>query len=158
VLHDEPGYLKPQKWADFVLNGKYRKVVFTYPSTKNLGDHTLYITGCGRSGTTLCFTLIEPLQLEGVKLDEPREIYLQKWGVQFDIWSINAKTPKLLPQVPENSLNNIHRQFNPSNAISYIEKMPEHIFRSQLLSPDSLIIFLKRDWLSVAKSIWEITD
>jgi len=98
------------------------------------------------------------LQLEGVKLDEPREIYLQKWGVQFDIWSINAKSPKLLPQVLKNSLYDIHRQFNPSNAISYIEKMPEHIFRSKLLSPDSFIIFLKRDWLSVAKSIWEITD
>ena len=61
VLRDEPGYLKPEKWADFVLYGKYRKVVFTNPSTENLGDHTLYITGCGRSGTTLCFNLIVPM-------------------------------------------------------------------------------------------------
>lgn len=97
--------MKPKKWADFVLNGAYRKVIFNSHASLVDDDHVLYVTGCGRSGTTLCFSLLKPLKLSGVKLDEPREIYLSLWGPEFDIWSINANNPKILPTPPKLDYN-----------------------------------------------------
>ena len=62
----------------------------------------LYVVGCGRSGTTLLYELLEHETInvkEYVKLDEPRELYMSFWTDQFDIWSSCSKerNGKLVP-------------------------------------------------------------
>ena len=56
------------------------------------GEDYTFIVGCGRSGTTLLFELLEStastsVNTNVVKLDEPREVYMNFWGESFDIWS-----------------------------------------------------------------------
>ena len=57
-------------------------------------DCMLFVVGCGRSGTTLLYELLddEAMMVEPcVKLDEPRELYLSFWSESFDIWSSSSK-------------------------------------------------------------------
>lgn len=81
----------------------------------------MFITGCGRSGTTLMFELLkESVELA---LDEPRELYLNGWGKDFDIWSVKSKerAGKIIPTIV--------KEIYLPGIKNYLEKMPEHIFR-----------------------------
>ena len=50
----------------------------------------IFITGCGRSGTTMMFNLLsQVLGTDYLFLNEPREIYMNA-DIGFDIWSKKA--------------------------------------------------------------------
>lgn len=108
------------------------------PECDTSEDKVLFVTGCGRSGTTIAFSLLKTNStLKLVKLDEPREIYLSYIGPCFDIWSALSRSRKgvLNPQIT-NPLSSVLRQID-NNPITYIEKMPEHILRVSQLTQAS---------------------
>jgi Sulfotransferase family len=122
----------------------------------------IIITGCGRSGTTLCLKLLTS-DKPCFKLDEPRELYMSLMGEQFDIWSVKSKTRNglLKPAAIQTSFVPVLRALSTDAPIHYIEKTPEHIFRLEqisILCPSAKFIYIQRNWISVALSIWEITD
>lgn len=71
----------------FQLTGEYTKIAIP-EGVENDSSKKIFITGCGRSGTTLLFKLLSESAPEGsLCLNEPREIYLNADAKEFDIWS-----------------------------------------------------------------------
>jgi len=70
------------------MTGAYRK--FKEGLASPLPETTVFITGCGRSGTTLLFQMLSDPenvpQDQMLSLNEPRELYLNA-AESFDIWS-----------------------------------------------------------------------
>ena len=144
------------------MSGSYRKVVLPDSSSSYSEDRFLMITGCGRSGTTLFLKLIST-QRPYIKLDEPRELYMSLYGEEFDIWSVKSiqRSGKIKPTSLHSSFTSVLRAFSPDSPIHYIEKTPEHILRYESIlkiCPKAKFVYMQRDWISVALSIWEITD
>jgi hypothetical protein len=53
----------------------------------------IYITGCGRSGTTMVFDILRNFYPDALSLDEPRALYMQNGNqLKFDIWSKMANS------------------------------------------------------------------
>ena len=78
----------PKNFANFVLTGAYQKYTCaeTETDSSDIEVNSTFIIGCGRSGTTLLFELLEPQRSEetfkemSLKSDEPRELYLSFWS------------------------------------------------------------------------------
>ena len=51
LITDDPGCLKPPNFSQFVNQGTYRHI--SMPESHTDGDKVLFVTGCGRSGTTI---------------------------------------------------------------------------------------------------------
>ena len=111
--------LRPSNFEQFVKTGQYQPLTIPDRQSNN-GTKILIITGCGRSGTTLLFNLIKNEKI--LALDEPRELYLNAWGPEFDIWSSKSeeRNSSIIP-------NKVKALSLP--VLKYLEKMPEHIFR-----------------------------
>ena len=91
-IRNNPSYLTPANFGEFVMSGNYRKVALpAITKQEEFDDKMLIITGCGRSGTTLCHKLVTSGK-PSFKLNEPRELYLSLMGEQFDIWSVQSKS------------------------------------------------------------------
>jgi hypothetical protein len=83
--------LTPANFGEFVMSGHHRKILLTNNNNQSYSeDKVLIITGCGRSGTTLCLKLLSS-EKPFIKLDEPRELYMSLFGEEFDIWSVKSK-------------------------------------------------------------------
>jgi hypothetical protein len=53
-----PNFFTPANFGNFVMTGNYRKIVLLEKvgaATEKFQDELLFVTGCGRSGTTLLF-------------------------------------------------------------------------------------------------------
>ena len=107
-------FFKPRNFAKFLNAGPYQTLSLPETETTPLSANMLFIVGCGRSGTTLMFNLIESTgkpETVSVKLDEPREFYLSFWSPRFDVWSCRSKERegKLVPEVSEKSPSNFNK-------------------------------------------------
>ena len=156
--------MTPANFGEFVMTGAYRKVLLPEEANSFDEDRALVITGCGMSGTTLFFCIVTSTSKLSTKLDEPRELYMSLLGEWFDIWSVKSKqrSGQLCPTEAVNTtFTPVYRALSPDLPISYIEKTPEHILRLKHLlnlHASTKFVYMRRDWISVALSIWEITD
>ena len=97
-----------------------------------------------------------------IKLDEPRELYMSFWSESFDIWSCKSaeRQGKVRPEAHELRIKTAVQALNPmEQTFNYLEKMPEHILRVDLISealPGAQFICMSRDWVQVALSIHKI--
>lgn len=91
---------------------------------------------------------------------------MNAWGEDFDVWSKHSieRQGKLSPSEDwiskSENLNNIICHMTEEKK-SYIEKMPEHIFRVEALVkafPSSKFIYASRCWVDVALSISVFTN
>ena len=87
----DPNYFLPQNFEKFILTGEYNKVLIQEQQSIQKVK-PIFVTGCGRSGTTLLFKILidtfkKADHVELVALNEPREIYLNAIGEEFDLWS-----------------------------------------------------------------------
>lgn len=125
------------------MTGAYRK--FPKGLTGALPDTTVFITGCGRSGTTLLFQMLsDPENLtqdQILSLNEPRELYLNA-AESFDIWSSQAANRGATLTIPP-AVGPIIGYLAAGRQV-YLEKMPEHILRTGLTEafPNAKIIYL----------------
>ena len=150
-----PNVFLPANFERFVLTGEYQK--FTDVPLSMLPGRMIFITGCGRSGTTLMFKLLSSaVGKNALTLNEPREIYLNA-DQNFDVWSKKAS----LSDVGNFNFSDLEKLKRIISHISqdkdaYIEKMPEHILRFSSLSkalPNASFIYMYRNWFEVASSI-----
>jgi hypothetical protein len=143
----------PLNFERFVLTGEYQKLTWDASRPLNGTLKIVFVTGCGRSGTTLMFDLLRE-SFHALALNEPREIYLNACGRGFDIWSKKATKGTF-------KLDNLERLRELLDYLTrgrelYIEKMPEHILRvPELIKafPQTKFIYMQRHWYEVAYSI-----
>lgn len=157
LLHEEDDLFKPKHFLKFMLSGDFQRLRFeSNSSVKANPKSSVFIVGCGRSGTTLCYSLLKDSSENVFGLDEPRELYLNFWTEQFDVWSKQSfdRKGQLSSLQETNKLGDLYNSlFNDlglSEADSYLEKMPEHLFRvPQVLEalPAAKFIYMQRDWM-----------
>ena len=134
-----PNIFLPKNFEKFILTGAFNRFDDTILETVQGGKvrDAIFITGCGRSGTTLMFTLLSKLLGKThLCLNEPREIYINA-DLSFDIWSKAAadrgNSPSIIIQKPERVSKWISYIAEGHEGGGYIEKMPEHILRVEEL-------------------------
>ena len=77
----------PRNLSKFIKTGEFEKIDIKNQDL-DFAPKMIYITGCGRSGTTMVFDIInEQLGKSAFSLDEPRVLYMNENPRFFDIWS-----------------------------------------------------------------------
>ena len=133
-----PNLFLPKNFEKFILTGAINRFDDSMLDSIKGGNvrDAIFITGCGRSGTTLMFTLLSKLfGKTHLCLNEPREIYINA-DLSIDIWSKAAadrgNSPSFVIQKPERVSEWIS-YIAEGHEGGYIEKMPEHILRVEEL-------------------------
>jgi hypothetical protein len=149
-INYNPNLFLPKNFEKFILTGAFNRFDDSLLETgkgEKVRD-AIFITGCGRSGTTLMFTLLSKfLWKTHLCLNEPREIFINS-DLNFDIWSKAAaergNSPSFLIQKPERVSEWISYIADGREG-GYIEKMPEHILRVEELRqalPEARFLYL----------------
>lgn len=161
-LNYNPHAFLPLDFDTFVKTGGYSKLHMSL-SQQPSELKTVFIVGCGRSGSSLLGKLLSA-HPKILFLNEPREVWMQAFP-EFDVWSVKAKDRGGKLKLSEShactyrtsQLTSILKTIASKVGKSVLlEKTPENAFRLEWLYqmfPNSKFIYFKRDALSTARSI-----
>eukprot|EP00347_Sterkiella_histriomuscorum_P018753 403344310 len=154
-------YFLPKDFETFLLTGDFNQ--FNEPSSTQTDKNfelsyiycssqisqlgrvqPIFITGCGRSGTTLMFKLLSQALLQNHKnfisicLNEPREIYLNAFnGGVFDIWSKQSEKENC-----SISMQN-PKKYTDVECLNHIKTLLKYILELFITHPDYVKAKLK---------------